>query len=97
MIPFAISAAALWIGVLMPLRWGTIGFVAVAAFLFALQAGLHASAGFEGTSITESLALFNGSWQAYLGFNLQITYRSFALPLAALAVPLIYRLSRPKA
>lgn len=90
-----ITAAALILGLVLPLRWGVRGFLGTALLLFAAQVGIHTAMGFEGTPLSESLLLFNNSWAAYIGFNLQITYRAFALPLLALAVPLIYRHSRP--
>jgi len=90
----AITCAALVIGTLIPLRWGLSGFLGAAALLFLTQAGLHSAAGFEGTSIEESLLLFNGSWTSYIGFNLQITYRAFALPVLVLAAILIWRMGR---
>ncbi len=94
MLLLGISALALSGGGLLPLRWDIWGFLGAAALLFALQAGINFASGFAGSSIEESLLLFNGSWLSYLGFNLQITYRAFALPLLALAVPFIFRLSR---
>lgn len=94
MILAAISFAAALLGGLMPLRWGTPGFVVSAICLFLGQAALNTFSGFEGTTIEESLLLFGGSYVSYIGFNLQITYRAFAIPLVALTLPLIYRLSR---
>ncbi|MEM6373065.1 MAG: hypothetical protein AAF727_09850 [Pseudomonadota bacterium] len=91
---FAITALAILAGAIMPVAWGTFGFVTAAAFLFALQAGINTALGFDGTSIEESLLLFNNDWTSYIGFNLQITYRAFALPLLALAAPLIWRYAR---
>ncbi|MEO0632822.1 MAG: hypothetical protein AAFY52_01650 [Pseudomonadota bacterium] len=95
MILAGITGAALLAGLLLPLRAGVIGFVAMAALLFLAMAGINTARGFEGTSIEESLLLFNNSWVAYIGFNAQITYRAFALPLLALAFPFIYRMERP--
>lgn len=89
-----ITALAVAAAFVMPLRWGWTGYLGVAALLFTAQVAAHTGMGFDGTSIEESLLLFNGSWGAYLSFNLQITYRAFSLPLVALAVPLIWRLSR---
>ncbi len=83
------------LGLLIPMRWGVFGFLGAAAFLFALQVAINSATGFEGTSIEDSLLLFNGSYSAFIGFNVQITYRAFALPLLALAVPLVFRL-RPR-
>lgn len=94
MILAGITCAALLAGLLLPLRTGVIGFVAMAALLFLAMAGINTARGFEGTSIEESLLLFNNSWAAYIGFNAQITFRAFALPLLALAVPFIYRMRR---
>ncbi|WP_299685497.1 hypothetical protein [uncultured Tateyamaria sp.] len=86
-----ISALALVTGLLVPLHWGVAGFVAAAALLFAVQAGITTALGFEGTPLSESLLLFNNDWGAYIGFNVRVTYRAFALPLLALSVPFIYR------
>ena len=94
MLLLGISALALIMGLFLPLRWGVTGFLVTSALLFTLQAGINFAGGFAGSSIEESLLLFNGSWVSYLGFNLQITYRAFALPLLALAVPFIFRLAR---
>lgn len=90
----AMALAGFVAGTVIPLRWGVIGFAGAAALLFLVQVGLNASQGFAGSSLEESLLLFNGSWVSYLGFNLQITYRAFAPVLLALAVPLIFRLGR---
>ncbi|MEM6760764.1 MAG: hypothetical protein AAF601_14910 [Pseudomonadota bacterium] len=97
MILAGVTLAGLLTGLFLPLRTGVIGFLAVAAVLFLSMAGINTARGFEGTSLEESLLLFNNSWVAYAGFNLQITFRAFALPLLALASPLIYRLSRGEA
>ncbi|MGX9356369.1 hypothetical protein ACS3SW_14750 [Roseobacteraceae bacterium S113] len=89
-----ISFAALVLGLVVPLRWGVWAFVAAAALLFAAMVGIHAATGFEGESIEESLFLFGGSYVSYLGFNVQITYRAFAVPLFALAALMIFRMGR---
>ncbi len=81
-------------GAVMPLRWGVVGLIGVAAGLFVIQVGVRTAMGFEGTSIEESLLLFNGSWTAFVGFNVQLTQRAFALPLLALAIPLVFRYAR---
>ncbi|WP_299744754.1 hypothetical protein [uncultured Tateyamaria sp.] len=88
------TTAALILGTLLPLRRGVVGFVTAVAFLFLTQAAIHTAMGFEGTPLSETMLLFNNSWPAYIGYNLQITFRSFALPLLALATPLIFRLGR---
>ena len=97
MVLLGISVLALLGGVFLPLRWSIWGFLAAAALLFALQTGINVASGFAGSSIEESLLLFNGSWLSCLGFHLHITYRAFALPLLALAVPFIFRLARARA
>ncbi|CUH78006.1 hypothetical protein TRM7557_01680 [Tritonibacter multivorans] len=97
MILAAVTLAAAVLGSLMPLRWGTPGFVVSAICLFLAQAALNTATGFEGTSIEESLLLFGGSYVSYIGFNLQITYRAFAIPMIALSLPLVYRLTRKQA
>lgn len=90
----AMTVAGVVLGAVIPTRWGIWGFVAAAALLFVAQVAINTATGFAGSSIEESLLLFNGSYLSYLGFNLQITYRAFALPLLALALPFIFRLSR---
>jgi len=94
MILAAITIFALVLGVLTPVRWGAFGFLAAASVLFLAQATINTATGFEGIPISESLLLFNDSYLSYVGFNLQITYRAFALPLLALAIPLIFRMGR---
>lgn len=66
------------------------GYLAAAAMLFILHFGINVASGFESSSIEESLLLFNGS---YLGFNSQITYRAFALPLLVLGAAMVLRAS----
>lgn len=90
----SVSAAALLLGLVLPTRWGVFGFLGAAVLLFAVQVAVNAGTGFAGSSIEESLLLFNGSWLSYLGFNVQITYRAFAPVLLALAVPLMFRMGR---
>jgi len=89
-----IALAAFLLGIVLPTRWGVFGFIAAAIGLFAAQVGINMGAGYGGSSIEDSLALFGESWTSYIGFNLQITYRAFAPVLMALAVPFIFRLSR---
>ena len=89
---FCLAACAA--GFFIPKRWAVLGFVGAAAGLFVLKALALAAFGFAGASIEESLLLFNGSWGAYLGFNIQVAYRAFAPVLLALALPLIFRLAR---
>ena len=91
-----LTGVALAAALFMPIRWGVWGYIGVAALLFLLSTGYYTVTGFEGTSLEESLLLFNGSWAAFIGFNLQITYRAFALPLIALAVPFVARLARAR-
>lgn len=90
----AITAAAIIVALILPVRWGVAGFAGAAALLFLVQAAISTASGFAGTSIEESLLLFNGSVLSYVGFNMQITYRAFALPLSALAIVFIYRQRR---
>ncbi len=94
MLVYAISGFALVLGLILPLRWGVAGFLGAVAVLFLTQFGVNAGSGFEGTSWEESLILFEGSVVSYLGFNLQITGRAFALPLLVLAVVVIGRFKR---
>jgi len=89
-----ITALAALAGAVLPPRWGVLGFLATAFVLFALQVTINSVTGFAGTSIAESLLFFNGSWVSYLGFNLQITYRAFALPLLVLSAVVIFRMGR---
>ncbi|MEP3785234.1 hypothetical protein [Ascidiaceihabitans sp.] len=89
-----ITLLAVVLGCILPLRSGVIGYLGGAILLFVAQAGVNTAMGFEGVPISESLLLFNESYLAYVGFNLQITYRAFAVPLLALSVPLIFRMSK---
>ncbi len=88
----ATSAAAYALGALLPVRRPLWGFLAAAAILFCAQATIRTAAGFSGSTIEESLLLFNGSWASYIGFNLQLTLRAFALPLLVLSSVTIWRL-----
>lgn len=90
----AITGFALVLGLIQPLRWGLLGFLGAMVVLFLTQFGVNAGSGFEGTTWEESLILFEGSLVSYIGFNLQITARAFALPLLALAVVFVGRFSR---
>lgn len=87
-----VTLLALVAGFLLPLRWGVWGFLLATILLFLLQVGVHTLQGFEGTSWDESLLLFNGSALAFVGFNAQITYRAFMVPVIALAAMLIFRM-----
>jgi hypothetical protein len=89
-----IALIAFFSGCMLPTRWGLIGFISVGVILFSAQAGVKTVTGFGGSSIADSLALFNDSWGSYIGFNLQLTYRAFSPALMALAIPFIFRLSR---
>jgi len=91
-----VALLAFIVGTILPLSWGVFGFIGAAALLFILQAGINTAMGFEGIPISESLLLFNDSYLSYVGFNVQITYRAFALPLLALALPFIFRLARAR-
>ena len=73
-------------------RLGLAGFVLVALIGFLTQFGINAATGFEGSSWEDSLLLFNGSVVSYLGFNAQITYRAFALPLFVLGLVATWRM-----
>ena len=90
----AITGLALVLGLIQPLRWGLLGFLGAVVVLFLTQFGVNTGSGFEGTTWEESLILFEGSLASYIGFNLQITARAFALPLFALAAVFVGRLSR---
>lgn len=90
----AITGLALVLGFILPLRWSVFGFLGAVAVLFLTQFGVNAGSGFEGTSWEESLILFEGSVVSYIGFNLQITARAFALPLLVLAAVVVGRFGR---
>ena len=94
MLLLIVTAGAVACGMALPLRWGLLGFLGAAALLFLVHFGALVARGFEGASLEESLLLFNGSYATYLGFNAQITYRAFAVPLLALAAPIIFRATR---
>lgn len=86
-----ITGLAVLGGVLLPLRWGVSGFLGAALALFAGFFAALALKGFEGLPLEETLLLFEGSTTAYLGFNLLVAYRAFALPALVLAFVFIYR------
>jgi len=89
-----IAVAAFALGVFLPTRWGVFGFIAAAIGLFSAQAGIGIRSGYGGMPMQDSLGLFGDSWASYIGFNLKLTYRAFALVLLALAVPFVFRLSK---
>ncbi|WP_037313037.1 hypothetical protein [Ruegeria halocynthiae] len=94
MLVYAISVLAFVLGLILPLRWGVFGFIGAVAVLFLTQFGVNTGNGFEGTTWEESLILFEGSVVSYIGFNLQISARAFALPLLVLAVVVVGRFNR---
>jgi hypothetical protein len=94
MIVGVITGLAAVAGWLMPRHWGVPGFLGAALCLFVLHFAGLAAMGFEGQPLSESLLLFGGSWGAYLGFNAQVAYRAFALPLLVLAAVAIWRMGR---
>ena len=89
-----VSGLAVLAGVFIPTRWGLIGFLGAAAILYLTFFAMLALRGFEGLPLAESLLLFEGSMVAYLGFNLQVAYRAFALPLLILSAIFILRQQR---
>ncbi len=88
------TLAALVLGVFLPLRWGFWGFLGAAAALFVVQAGIRTAGGYEGLAFADTMLLFNNSWASYVGYNLQVTNRAFALPLFVFAAPFVWRMSR---
>ena len=91
----AITLAAAVIGFVLPLRWGVLGFLGAVAVLFLAQMLISAAGGYAGSPLSESLLLFGGSWVSYLGFNAQITYRAFMVPVVVLGAVMIWRQRRP--
>ncbi len=89
-----ITGLAVLAGLFIPSRWGFIGYLASVAVLFFSFFAMLALRGFEGLPLAESLLLFEGSTLAYLGFNLQVAYRAFALPLLVVSAILVWRLLR---
>lgn len=89
-----VSGMAILAGLFIPTRWGLVGFLATATALYLAFFTMLALRGFEGLPLAESLLLFEGSMTAYLGFNLQVAYRAFALPLLVLAALIILRQQR---
>ena len=70
-------------------------FLLAAALLLLVSFGVRAFQGFEGLPLSESLLLFEGSWVAYFGFNLQVAYRAFALPLLVLSFATLVLVAKP--
>lgn len=97
LLTLATTAAALALGALVPRHWGVLGFLAAAAALFLAQTVIRTASGFSDSTIEESLLLFNGSWTSYVGFNMQLTYRAFAVPVLALATVILHRTFRAAA
>lgn len=94
MLTIAIVLAACVLGIVMPIRWGVMGFVGFSLLFFILLGVVKMSDTFGFSSTEDNLILFNGSWVSYIGFNLQIAYRAFASVLLAFSIPFIFRLSR---
>jgi len=90
----AISIAAAVMGFVMPLRWGVLGYLGAVVVLFVAQVLINAAGGYAGSPLDESLLLFGGSWVSYIGFNAQITYRAFTIPLLVLGATIIWRQRR---
>lgn len=94
MLTITIVLAACVLGIVMPIRWGVMGFVGFSLLFFILLAAAKMSDTFGFSSTEDTLVLFNGSWVSYLGFTVKLAYRAFASVLLAFCVPLIFRLSR---
>ena len=89
-----VTGLAVSAGAFIPTRWGLFGYLGAAATLYLTFFAMLALRGFEGLPLEESLLLFEGSMVAYLGFNLQVAYRAFALPLFFLSAIFVFRLQR---
>jgi len=89
-----VTGLAVVAGVFIPTRWGVAGFLGSVAALFLAFFAMLALRGFEGLPLAESLLLFEGSMVAYIGFNLQVAYRAFTLPLLVVSVLFVARLMR---
>lgn len=89
-----ISIAAIIIGFVVPLRWGVFGFLGAVIVLFIAQMLISAAGGYAGSPLSESLLLFGGSWVSYVGFNAQLTYRAFMVPVLLLGAVVIWRQRR---
>ncbi len=85
---------ALIVGLAIPRSWGASGYLAAVLVVFLSDFVIRSLSGFAGEDFEESLLLFGGSYAAYLGFNAQVAYRAFALPLLILSAVFVYRLSR---
>ena len=94
MMVWIMSVLSALTGWFLPLRWGVLGFLGAALALFGVHFATLSAMGFEGEPLSESLLLFGGSWGAYLGFNVLVAYRAFALPLLVLAAVVIWRMGR---
>ena len=90
----AVSVLAALLGVFLVPRLGALGFIIAAILVFAAQFGWNAATGYEGLPWADSLVFFNNSLSSYFGYNAQITYRAFAIPLAVLGLASVIGLGR---
>ena len=90
-----VTVAGFLLGSTVPLSTRLWGYLACVVSLFGVLLVTNAFVlGFVGPGIADNLLYFDGSLGAYIGYNLQISYRAFAAPLLATTLPVIYRLTR---
>ncbi|MEL6099823.1 MAG: hypothetical protein AAFR68_00765 [Pseudomonadota bacterium] len=93
-LPIVSGVLALIVGFAVPRSLATSGYLIAVLVVFLSDFLIRSLSGFAGKDFEESLLLFGGSYAAYFGFNAQVTYRAFALPLLVLSAVFVYRLSR---
>jgi len=86
-----VSGLAGGVGLVMPLRWGVLGFLGAALVLYLGMFSFLSLRGLEGLPLSESLLLFEGGIAAYLGCNLLVAYRALALPALILGPCAVFR------
>lgn len=97
MIFLAISSAVAGVlGLFVVPRLGVLGFVLAALLTFAVQLGLNLSDLYEGFDWAGTMAFFNDSLGAYLGYEAKVTYRASAVPMAVLGLASVIGLGRQR-
>ncbi|MGR3614495.1 MAG: hypothetical protein ACU0BB_00450 [Paracoccaceae bacterium] len=88
---FGVSLMAGLMGILMPLTWGSWGYLCLVALCYLALVPIMASVGTAGYSLEDGILLFEGSVVKYAGFVAEMAFRQLAFPLFILSTILIFR------